>query len=378
MTNIIVAAILLMPWIFIPDVSIIDQMRFPKMVFFDLICMAIIASAFFHGLRFSYKNKYFGILFLIVIFQFLMNWYLPLMMTFEGKRLINLWNVISSTNVILAFVASYCAMSNLDRNGYIKIAKAICLSAFLVSCFGILQAVGFDPMVNITAYKGYEPNHVAAILDHPNMLGNFLALSIPFFLLFRTPIYALGASVCLVCLYLTHSSTSIMAFFISSLFFMLIKNIKNLKALAWIVLAGVLIVGVVANVPSFNKIASGLTGRTNTWKFAIEKVKDNPIFGQGLGKFATYGYKSGGMRWEFVHNDYIELLVSVGFLGLAMFFVMGFNTFKNFNLSSENTAGFAYITSMVAFLVIMFGSFPMEFAPSSLLGMIAFWGAERL
>ena len=239
-------------------------------------------------------------------------------------------------------------------------------------------------MRNITTYKDWEINHIAALLDHPNMVGNFLALSIPFFLLFETPIYAVGAGLCCLCLCFTQSSTSIMAFFISSLGYFLIKNVKNLKVVVGIVLAVCALTLVVFSSPKFNKVQNGLTGRTETWKYAIEKIKDNPIFGQGTGKFATFGFTQGqsdeysGMRWEFVHNDYLEMAINVGILGVVLFFFLIGSTFLNFNLSPENRAGFSYIASMVAFLVIMVGSFPMEFAPCALLGMVGFWGSERL
>jgi len=386
MTNIIVIAVLLMPWIFLPDVSVIDQMRLPKAIFFDLVCIAIIASSFINGQKFTYRNKWFGAMFLVLMFSFLMNWYIPSMLNIDGKRILNIWNLSASIHVLLAFVASYCAMSSLDRTGYIRIAKSICLSATLCACFGILQAVGFDPMRNITHYKNWEINHVAAILDHPNMLGNFLALSIPFFLLFTTPLYAIGALVCCLCLYFTQSSTSIMAFFLSMIAYFVIKNIRNFKVVLSVFGLLLILIAVVASNPSFNKVASGLTGRTPTWLYAIEKIKDNPAFGQGTGRFATFAFTQGtniedgyaGMRWEFVHNDYLEMIINIGFLGIVLFGFLVLNTFRNFNLSRENVVGFSYISSMVAFLVIMFGSFPMEFAPCALLGMIGFWGSEKL
>ena len=374
-----------MPWIFVPDASFINQMRLPKAIFFDFVCMAIIASAFIQGTKFSYKNKWFGTMFLIIMGGFFFNWYLPYMVQFEGKRVLNLWNITACIHVILAFVASYMAMSSLDRASYIRIAKAVCLSAVLVSCFGILQAIGFDPMKNITTYKWYEGNHVAAILDHPNMVGNFLALSIPFFLFFDAPIFAVGIGVCCLCLYFTHSSMSFLALFISTMFYFIIKNVRSIKWLVTTIAVSVIGLIIVMSVPSFNKIASGFTGRMDAWRYAIERIKDNPVFGQGVGKFAMLDYTTGidingnnGMRWEFVHNDYIEMVINVGFLGLVIFAFLVLNTFKNFNLAKENTLGFSYLASMIAFMVLMFGSFPMEYAPSGLLGMIAFWGSEKL
>src|SRR3989339_923158 len=374
MTNIIVIAILLMPWIFVPDTSFIDQMRLPKAVFFDMVCMTIIASCFISGQRFQYKNKWLGIMLLMIMAGLFMNWYFPYMIQIENKRVLNMWNLSASIHAILGIVASFCIMTSLDRASYIRIAKAICLSAVFCSLFGILQAIGFDPMSQITTYKAYESNHVAAILDHPNMLGNFLALSIPFFLFFDAPIFALGICICVLCLYFTHSSTSMMALFISTLAYFFIKNIRNVKWVIGIIAGSAIVLAVVLTAPGFNKISAGFTGRAAIWGQAIERIKDNPVFGQGLGRFATFDINQSGMRWEFVHNDYIEMVINFGFIGLAIFGFIIFNSFKNFNLSSENALGFSYIASLVAFLVIMFGSFPLEFAPACLLGMMAFCG----
>jgi O-antigen ligase len=235
-------------------------------------------------------------------------------------------------------------------------------------------------MRNITTYKPYEVNHVAALLDHPNTLGNFRALSIPFFLFFESYIFIIGMSVCCLCLFFTHSSMSIVAFGVSMWSYLLVRKVLVGRSKLWIAILGVtfaLMTFVAMAVPSFNKIGSGLTGRTAAWKFAIEHIKDNPVFGQGVGRFATLNFKP-DMKWDFVHNDYIEMVINFGFIGLCIFAFIVINTFKNFNLSKENTIGFSYISSMIAFLVVMCGSFPMEFAPCALIGMIAFSGSEKL
>lgn len=389
MVNIIVIALMIIPWVVLPFSEIVDQFRLPKAMFFDAFCMAVIAYAFYCGQRFSYKNKYLAWLVVWVLFTFFMNWFLPFMITADGKRVLNLWSMEPMIHTFLAIMATYCAMVYLDGNNYLSIAKAICVSSTMISIFCIFQAIGLDPMQNIVRYKNYELNHVSAMLDHPNMVGNYMAMSLPFFALFlKDKKFIFMGLIVFVCLLVSKSSISIFAFGISSFMFAVLTHYKNWKILTISTACLIGFLSFVCLTPQFNKIQSGGTGRFEVWKITGKEIKNNPIFGRGIGIFKTLEIKTSmvkndkgdntPMKWNFVHNDWLERTLELGFFGLFLIILVVVNTFRNFDYNQDNLLGRCYLISFSSLLIIMCASFPMEFPPLAMLGMIGFWGAERL
>lgn len=376
MINIILLAILILPWLIIPVDGIPEPTRLIKACFFDFTMMAVIVFALIDGLKFGYKNKYLGWICAWVFFTMACNWYYPLVRGFGY----NAGTIDGSLHFILGVIGTICVCSTFEKTDYIRIAKATALSATLVASFALLQFIGLDPMTGISKHRIIPGDHthryVAALLDHPDLLGNYLAICLPFFFYLKGIRYILSLALIVFIIFVTQSSLSIVAVCMAFLIFMLLKNRDSF---IWkFSLSGLFVAFMVAaiSIKGFNKFHGGFTGRTTAWQEMIHRMS-NPAFGQGIGIVKSLLVKTGNNYWMFAHNDYLEIYCALGVLGLFLVILLIINSIRNFNYKKENILGFSFLASFIAFLIVMFGSFPMEIAPLALGGLIAFWGVEK-
>lgn len=377
MIYIIIISILVLPWLVIPSNIVPEPTRLIKASVFDVAMMGIIVFALIDGLKVSYKNKYLGWISAWIFFTFVCNWYYPLL---RGIGY-NAGTIESSLHFIFALTGTIFVCSNIERNDFIRIAKAVAISATLVSAFSLLQVIGLDPLKTITKIKvipgSADHRIVAALLDHPDLLGNYLAISLPFFFYLRGTRYLISMFLVIFILIFVKSSISILAAFAAFFVFMFLKNRDSNKWRNGLLVGFVCLSLFVFFAKGFNKINTGFTGRTPVWHEMINRMS-NPAFGQGLGVVKSLNVITSNQYWMFAHNDYVEIYCCLGALGLFLFFLIVINSFRNFNYRKDNLLGFSFLASFVAFLIIMFGSFPMEIAPLALGGMLAFWGVEKI
>ena len=375
MVNIIVIAILIIPWLIVPFNGIPEPTRLIKAAFFDFTMMGIIVTSLLHGLKFEYKNKYLAWLSAWIFFAMACNWYYPLI---RGIGF-NSGAIDSCIHSILAIVATILVCSNFERKDFIRCAKAICISATLVSIFCIFQAIGLDPMRHLATYNPSEPRHIAALLDHPDLVGNYLCLALPLFIYFGKPKYLISLGLCIVALLLSKSSLSIVASVVGLSAYLAFRYSKNRIILLAVSGFLALFIGFCFMNSGFNKLSGGFTGRVGAWKEIIKRG-DNPLFGQGLGIVKSLGVTTGQNNenfWMFAHNDYLETYCSLGALGVFLLILVIIHAFKRFNYKEDNQIGFAYYGCFIAFLITMCGSFPMEMPPLALNGLIIYWAVSK-
>lgn len=376
MINVLVIAILIIPWLILPFNHIPDPTRLIKDAFFDLTMLAIIVMALKDGLKFEYKNKYLSWLAGWVFITFIFNWYYPII---RGTGY-NIGTVDAMIHFTLSVVATILVCSNFERIDFIRCGKAICISATLVSVFCIFQGIGLDPMKKLVSYSWKYPVHIAALLDNPDTVGNYLCATLPLFLYFSKPKYYVCLALCLIALFLTHSSLSIVAAFIGIFTYCVFKFQSSKKILLGMIISLVVFISFCAFNPSFNKLSNGFTGRIGAWKTMVKEM-NNPLFGQGLGAVKILDINTGAPRygdhWTVAHNDYLEVYLMLGALGLFLLVLIIINAFKKFNYKSENQIGVAYYGCFVAFLIVMCASFPMEMPPIALNGLVFFWAMSK-
>lgn len=337
--------------------------------------MVIISLAIINGIKFEYKNKYLGWIAIALFFGFVFNWHYPLIMGFGY----NAGTIEANLHFILSLFATFCVCSTVGRNDFVRIAKAITFSSILVAIYAFLQVIHLDPMKKLASYRYDEHRHVCALLDHPDILGNYLAISFPFILYLFKPKYIIPFFIICVSLFFSGSTLSMGAAIVGLLVFYTLRyrSSKYHKIALAVVL--IWLVGL-CFLPRFNKLDGGFTGRAPAWKMLIERA-DNPIFGQGLGIVKGLNVrtgKDGSNVWTFAHNDYIEMYCAGGIILLFLFALLVIDALRKFNYKQDNVLGFAYLASFISFLIIMVGSFPMEIAPLALGGLISFWGVQKL
>jgi O-antigen ligase len=140
-------------------------------------------------------------------------------------------------------------------------------------------------------------SRVAGLITNPNKLTNFYMICFPlilFALLFKNSTISKVISWVLLLLFsagllLTISRTAIFAILISSLTILFICRRKYFYA-SIIILLSLLLILVVYE--PFGNIATllfrlerGLTGREHMWAISMDIIKENPVFGIGVGTF---------------------------------------------------------------------------------------------
>ena len=158
----------------------------------------------------------------------------------------------------------------------------------------------------------------------------------------------------------------------------LLLTIKDRKILFWSALSVISIVftGILFKIHLLMNLFG--SHRVELWNIALVKFRNNPIFGQGLGIVKTWELKIPGLttKWLSLHNDWLELAVQLGIVGIILILLVVINGIKKFNYSDKSN--FAYLASFISFLVLMMGSFPLEVAPLALFGLVNWWGVEVL
>ena len=375
MTTFFTLCLLVIPWVIIPLPGIADPFRIPKSVFFDLICLGMIYLSLARGFFFNYKNKYLSWFTLWVFITIFINWFLPFSLTFNNRQTLNFWAIEPIIHFILALWLSYIALCVFDKEDFLRIAKTLCISASLVSVFCIMQKVGLDPFGKVATYN--HDRHISAFLDNPNLVGNYLVLCFPFFFLFKEKKYWVGLGLTAITIFLAHSYTSIVALFVGILVFMFLSFRNKKTVILLSILAVVSGIFLFSNliIPRFN---IGFSDRFLCWQETLKHIKENPLFGQGMGIFNTFNVTIKNSKWFQVHNDWLERVLELGVLGVFLMSLVIINSLRNFTYKIDNKLGFVYLSSFIIFLVLMLGSFPMEIAPLALLGLIDWWGVEKL
>lgn len=359
----------------IPMKGLADPFRIPKASFFDITCLGIICMAFMTGLRKRYFNKYLSYFIAWLFITIIFNWYLPFSITLNNRQSINIWTLEPTIHLFLAIPAIFIMCSYFELDDFRKISKTVCLSTVLVSSVCLLQVLGFDIFGSMVKYN--INNHFCAFMDNPNVAGNYIALGIPFFLNYIKNIkYLIGFILSIIAVIFSRSQFSILISGISIIIYIILL-LKNNRKIIYSILSVITlgIIGVGFNLSRFEYL---LNGRLGAWKLALPHLKENPVFGQGLGIFKTFEMWFMSTRWMQLHNDWYERLLELGVVGIVFLVIILVNSIRKFDFSTKENVSFAYFSSFVCFVILMFGSFPLEVAPLALFGLLNFVAVETL
>lgn len=272
-----------------------------------------------------------------------------------------------STRLSLVQIASlliYFAAVLAFTDGPIRLrllVRTIIIFGFLLAILGLIQsftsptkllwmrelkeALPFGPFVNRHHFAGYME----------------LALALPLGILFagglerdKRFIYLFAALMMGVALIMTNSRGGILSFIAQIVFLVGMSGFRRGRgregeggaksgirgaalraglglALILSIFAGVVMLG---GEPVLNRFmgtvssADPTTGRAHFWRVTLDIIRDHPLLGTGLGSygliFTRYDTRSGALRVEQAHNDYLQTLSDAGVVGalLGLFFIV--------------------------------------------------------
>ncbi|MBW4481990.1 MAG: O-antigen ligase family protein [Tildeniella torsiva UHER 1998/13D] len=152
----------------------------------------------------------------------------------------------------------------------------------------------------------------------------------------------IGLSTQVLLVLLTTSKTALLLLFTIFILIPLYKSLKwRMTITIPIVITAILLLAGIAALVSFNwesyLIAlgrdPGLSGRTELWEAAIDKIKERPWIGYGYQGFwqegggATEIWKQEGYKPPHAHNGYINIALDLGLVGLFIFLLLLINNY---------------------------------------------------
>jgi O-antigen ligase len=213
---------------------------------------------------------------------------------------------------------------------------------------------------------------IFSLISNPNIVTNFYIISFPIILStillkkktsdqiigwFLLLFFSLG-------LFLTMSRTAVIAVLLGTLIFLFILRKNLLKKFALILVTILLLFIVIDPIRDFItllfRIESGLTGRDLLWASSFQIIRDNPVFGLGLGayQYEIFNYFPAMLNtwtgdWlvelynmtsgkNISHSIILLFFSDMGVLGLltvlvlpVIYFKVGFKTLSNFKNSQS-------------------------------------------
>lgn len=251
-----------------------------------------------------------------------------------------------------------------------RVVMVLTIFGFIYAFYAILQSV-LSPNRIYGVYEAAFANPFGSFVNRHNFAAFIeMTIAIPLGLLFvgaipqdKRLLYVTAVGLMGVALIMSGSRGGFVAF-LAEVFFIIIvtSNTVNkrqivLKIGASVLLLAVIIGGAVYinNETTLTRIAETAeagnitTNRTQIWSVTLDVIKDNPVFGAGIGAFdiaySRFDPSNGTERVEQAHNDYLQVLADAGIIGamIGLFFLYslfrhGRNSLKTPNLFRRGVA----------------------------------------
>jgi len=234
-----------------------------------------------------------------------------------------------------------------DERDFVRLIRALTIVGAVVCLFGIVQY--FLPNnIAIEFYLG-EGRRIGSTLGNPIYLSGFIVALFPLllsYLFFESNrnvrvLLLILVFVLLLLLLATQSRGSIIAMVISVLFFLSFP-----RAIKRAYRFGIIVALVIATIASFllfphltqrfgslmeSDQSSTFARRVVFWKSGIEGIASSPLVGHGSGSYeetmrefrtADYWVVKSEDIVPHAHNEFLEVGVELGFIGLALFFAV--------------------------------------------------------
>ena len=202
-----------------------------------------------------------------------------------------------------------------------------------------------------------------ATFPHPNVLGGFLAVTLPLLVLLPPRLRFFPFILGTIALFLTFSRSSWLVFGLSLSVYGLWFLRKNwsLVVRRWKLIILLVFIGSILFFPTTKSFQSLTKLQPESIKYrqdlnlaAIKMIKDSPLFGVGLGNFLVrlpeFYQEKGPVRFfQPTHNVYLLIAAETGLVGLGLFLWFLILTYKRLL-----TANYQLLIALSAILVLGF------------------------
>ena len=302
---------------------------------------------------------------------------------------VNKFALINALPLYLGFFSFFLVLQ-IKRDSIEGFLKSIFLISFAVSVVGLLQHFRVLPLP-LNVYWGENPH---ATMGITNITAGYIVTVLPLGLLvfkergLRQVLFLTAFLIVFFYFLVLKGRGAYMGFLLSSFTFILILILRKFSIVfklryIFILLPVFLLLLTKEGTKAIRRLASSfdfhdkaIELRFEMWKSAIMMFRDNP-FGVGIGNFSvnTYKYQSKNLWdlefvsphkyifFDFVHNDYLQILSEIGFLGGLILFLFIFRMLKFFFVV-DDLASHLIIFGILSSVVNSIFNFPL-FSPAS-------------
>lgn len=279
---------------------------------------------------------------------------------------------------VLIFIVPFILRKSSD---VILFFRIVVISSMFVAIYGILQHYGLDP-INWQIKKS-----ALSTLGRRNFAGEYLVLVLPWalfcFFTSEKKLRLLFGSIFVLLLFhlfLTFTRASWIGFVISmmTLIFLKLKfKIPKAVKLVSVLIFFIMVLNAYADVFQFEQ--GTVKSRIDIWKTCISLIKSRPLTGWGTGNFEIAYYEFAennpgnvlvpvNQRVSKAHNEFIEIAVENGIIGLLLFLFFIFTIYKmawdtvanKKEQPVEKFISISAISSITGILVNSIASFPLQ------------------
>jgi O-antigen ligase len=217
-------------------------------------------------------------------------------------------------------------------------------SGSVVSLYGLLQALGWDPIFS-NYNTDYLEGRIFSTMGNPDFLAQFLAplilIATLWFWKSRNLLLLVPLGLMVPALVLTESRASFLALIISlGLFAVLLVKQKKKLILPFMVLIGMFFLGTSLEVPLFDRFQitpenyRSMESRLLIWDVAVQAIVEQPILGLGPDNFGVRFHEYMEPRFYYVedhlhisadraHNELLEMGLIGGLPLMALYLALG-------------------------------------------------------
>lgn len=382
---------LLLPLVYFDQ--LVDPVLIPRQIFLTffifivglIICYQVYVKRLQADISFLKLSVY--LFFLLFVFTIIISFFQSIAIS-ESIYLLSKISI----EILFFIITTYLLIQN--KLNITSLIKSIIVFSLIIVVIAIFQLLKLSFSENNFFESALGIN---STFGHKNLLASILFLTFPFILnssSLQKPWKILSAGLALLVLILiwfVQTKAVIVAFFVFFfiLLFLLLKYQKNnvkkrfIKAVIISVSILLLIASIVTmqNKPKFSRIFDTKSAfeRISLWENSGEMIKENLVFGVGIGnwqvlfpkygldKFSTTEIKNGLTTFQRPHNDLIWIFCEMGIIGLLVYISIFiiilyylFKLFKKFKKLENSWLYSTFFASIIGYLIIAFLDFPLE------------------
>ncbi len=268
---------------------------------------------------------------------------------FSSVTSFNISKSVQSFALYFVFALSYFLIVNSIRtkNQWYNLVVVSVLAGLLVGLYGVYQnffvTATDTSWIDEDMFTGIK-TRVYSTFDNPNVLGQYLVMSIPVaFALMSSErriwakTFYLGVTAVMgACLIFTWSRAAWIGIILAIGFYMIMKDRRwsALLVVALLIMPFVLPESILSRITSLGNMKDSSTAyRFSVWLSSLRMAGDYWLSGIGLGAgafervYQKYALNGAGFALH-AHNFYIQLVVEMGVLGIVLFAMIIISTYR--------------------------------------------------